>query len=112
MTERNLMAASALTLALCLVGAPAAFAQSSEPIRIGVLYPTSGFGQIFGVPALLGHNMMVDKINAEGGLLGRKVVSIFRDSKLNPAEATAAARELITKERVQFLLGGVASDEG
>jgi len=81
-------------------------------IRIGTLYPTSGFCVIFGDPALRGHQIMVDKINAAGGLNGRKIVSVQRDSKCNPAEATAAARDLITKDNVDFLVGGVSSSVG
>ena len=86
--------------------------QAAEPIRLGVLYPTSGFGTIFGDPALAGHKIAVDEINAAGGLLGRKLVTIVRDSKLNAAAATAAARELITKEKVDVLIGGVSSAVG
>ncbi len=89
-----------------------AVALAQGEIRVGVLYPVTGFGQIFGQPALLGHNIMVDKINAQGGLLGRKVVTAHRDSKLNPAEATSAARDLIVKDDVQFLVGGVSSSVG
>ncbi|NJO35814.1 MAG: ABC transporter substrate-binding protein [Rhodospirillales bacterium] len=100
------------TIALGVAGLGAASAQDKEPIRVGVLYPTSGFGQIFGAPALVGHNMMVNTINAAGGINGRKIVSFHRDSKLKPEEATAAARDLITKDRVHFLIGGVSSSEG
>jgi branched-chain amino acid transport system substrate-binding protein len=82
------------------------------PIRIGVLYPTSGMGQTSGAPALLGHEMMVDRINAEGGLLGREVISIHRDSQSDPATATALARELISRDNVHFLIGGLTSAEG
>lgn len=98
--------------ALGVAAGSAAVAQEKEPIRIGVLYPTSGFGQIFGAPALIGHNMVVDMINAAGGINGRKLVSIHRDSKLKPEEATAAARDLIAKDKVHFLIGGVSSSEG
>jgi len=82
------------------------------PIRIGVLYPTTGLGQTSGAPALLGHEMMVDRINAEGGLLGREVISIHRDTQSDPATATAAARELISRNNVHFLIGGFTSAEG
>lgn len=99
-------------LALSVAAFGAAGAQDKEPIRVGVLYPTSGFGQIFGAPALVGHNMMIDKINAAGGINGRKIVSFHRDSKLKPEEATAAARDLIAKDKVHFLIGGVSSSEG
>jgi branched-chain amino acid transport system substrate-binding protein len=101
----------AVALAL-VVGACAALDDESGPIRIGVLYPTTGVGQVSGAPNLLGHNMMVEKINAEGGLLGREVVSIHRDSRLDPGTATSLARELISRHRVHFLIGGLSSSEG
>ena len=100
----------ALAAGLTIAGNGAALAQNE--IKIGVLYPTSGFCIIFGKPALQGHDIMVEKINAAGGLNGRKVVSVHRDSKCNPKDATAAARDLIAKERVHFLIGGVSSAEG
>lgn len=83
-----------------------------DPIRIGVLYATSGAGTTSGVPALLGHEMVVEKINAEGGLLGRQVETIHRDTKADPAEAGRLARELVTRYDVDFLIGGLTSSEG
>ncbi len=102
------------TIAVAAVSAVTAITTSfaAEPLKIGVLYPITGFGTIFADPALAGHNIAVDEINAAGGLLGREVVSVVRDSKLNPAAAAAAAKELITKERVEVLIGGVSSAVG
>src|SRR5687768_13803111 len=62
--------------AMVAAGCAGRDAGSKDPIKIGVLYSTSGAGQVYGVPALLGHNMMVDKINAAGGILGRQVVTV------------------------------------
>ncbi len=93
-----------------LAGSPVAAAE--DEIRVGTLYPTSGFCIIFGEPALKGHEIMVEKINAAGGIGGKKIVTVQRDTKCNPAEATAAARDMITKDKVQFLLGGVSSAVG
>ena len=87
-------------------------ASAADEIRVGVLYPTSGFCIIFGEPALKGHEIMVNKVNAAGGVLGKKIVFFHRDSKCKPAAATAAARDLITKDKVQFLVGGVSSSVG
>ncbi len=81
-------------------------------IKIGVLYPISGGGAIYGGPAMRGHDMGVDEVNAAGGILGMKVVTAGRDSKLNPAAASAAAKELITKEGVNVLIGGLSSGVG
>lgn len=89
-------------------------AESSEvePIRVGVLWATTGVGQVYGAPALRGHEMMVARINANGGLLGRPVETIHRDERSDPNTATAAARELITRYDVDFLIGGVSSSVG
>ncbi len=87
-------------------------AQAADPIKIGVLYPISGVGAIYGTPAMHGHNMAVDELNAKGGILGRKVVTVARDTKLNPAAAAAAAKELITNQNVDVLVGGLSSAVG
>ncbi|MCA8927626.1 MAG: ABC transporter substrate-binding protein [Alphaproteobacteria bacterium] len=94
--------------AAILVGAQA----QAKDIKIGVLYPTSGGGAIYGVPAMEGHNMAVDEINAAGGVGGAKLVTFARDTKLNPSAAAAAAKELITKEGVDVLVGGLSSAVG
>jgi branched-chain amino acid transport system substrate-binding protein len=99
---------SVSALALAIAAVPVA----AEEIRIGVLYPLTGAAASFGEPALLGHEILIEEINEAGGVLGREVVSIARDSRGNPEDATAAARELITLENVDFLVGGLTSAEG
>ncbi len=84
----------------------------AEDIKIGVLYPTSGGGAIYGVPAMVGHDMAVDEINAAGGINGMMLKSFARDTKLNPSVAAAAAKELITKDGVNVLIGGLSSAVG
>lgn len=100
--------ASAVALAAMGVGS-AALAQD---IKIGVLYPTSGGGAIYGGPAMVGHNLAVDEINAAGGINGRMLVTVARDSKLNPAAAASAAKEMVTKDGVDVLMGGLSSAVG
>ena len=56
--------------------------------------------------------MAVEEINAAGGLLGRQLVTVARDTKLKPATASAAAKELITKEGVDVLVGSLSSAVG
>jgi branched-chain amino acid transport system substrate-binding protein len=83
-----------------------------EPITIGVLYSQSGSGQVYGVPSLLGHNMAVDKINAAGGILGRQVETVLLDDASDGETAGSLARDLITRDGVDFLIGGVTSAVG
>jgi branched-chain amino acid transport system substrate-binding protein len=101
-----------LAVTIAQVAAGCGFADDDGPIRIGVLYPTTGMGQVYGSPALLGHQMMVEKINAGGGLLGREVVTVHRDDRSEPGHATAQARELVSRHGVDFLIGGVTSAVG
>lgn len=84
-------------------------AQAAQEIKIGVLYPTSGGGAIYGVPAMEGHDMAVEEWNATGKV---KITSFARDTKLNPSAASAAAKELVTTEGVNVLIGGLSSAVG
>ena len=101
---------SAVLAAVGALGAGTAFAQ--EPIKIGVLYPLTGGGAVYGVPAMAGHQLAVEELNAKGGIMGRKIESIERDDKLNPAAASSTMKELITKDKVDIVLGGLASSVG
>lgn len=50
----------------------------------------------------------IDEINAKGGLLGgRKLELVRRDDEGNPTKGVTAARELIYKEKVAVIFGGL-----
>jgi ABC-type branched-subunit amino acid transport system substrate-binding protein len=99
---------------LAVVAAAIALAGASAQaeIRLGVLYPIAGTGAVYGVPAMFGHDLAVDEINAAGGVLGQPLATFKRDTKLKPAAAAAAAKELITKDGVNVLIGGLSSAVG
>ncbi len=99
-----------LLLVACATSAGTAFSQ--EPIRIGAMYPLTGGGAVYGVPAMAGHQLAIEELNAKGGILGRKVVSIERDDKMNPSAASSTMKELITKDNVHIVLGGLSSAVG
>ncbi len=56
--------------------------------------------------------MYVEEINAKGGVLGRKLELVVRDTKGNADEAVRVARDLILRENVDFLVGTLTSAEG
>ena len=87
-------------------------AHAQKPIKVGYPMILSGPGALFGEPALKGAQMYVDEINAKGGVLGRKIELVPRDTKGNADEAVRVARELILKENVDFLVGTLTSAEG
>src|SRR5208337_3478149 len=79
---------------------------AAEPIKIGVIDALSGPAKAaFGEPGVLGWQMAAEDINSRGGLNGRLIEIIAKDSQFSDAKALAAAEELILKEGVHFLGG-------
>jgi branched-chain amino acid transport system substrate-binding protein len=85
---------------------------AQEPIKVGMPMILSGPGALFGEPTLKGAQMLVDEVNAQGGVLGRKLELISKDSKGNADEAVRVAREMILKDEVNFLVGTFTAAEG
>jgi branched-chain amino acid transport system substrate-binding protein len=83
-----------------------------KPILVGVPMILTGGGALFGEPAKVGAEMFVKEVNEKGGVLGRPIELLIRDCKSTPDEATRVAREMIAKENVQFLVGGLTAAQG
>jgi branched-chain amino acid transport system substrate-binding protein len=105
MSVRNVLALACATAFL----SSAAFA--ADTIKIGFPIPLSGPTAVYGEPVLKGAEMAVAEINAKGGVLGRQLEILSRDSKANADEAVRLARELIIKDNVDFLVGTLTSAE-
>jgi branched-chain amino acid transport system substrate-binding protein len=86
-------------------------ASAADSIKIGFPIPQSGFAAVYGEPILKGAQMAVQEINAKGGVLGRQLELLVRDSKANADEAVRVSRELIIKDNVDFLVGTLTSAE-
>ena len=85
---------------------------AADPIKIGMPMILSGPGALFGEPTLKGAQMFVDEMNAKGGVLGRKLELIAKDTKGNADEAVRVAREMVLKDEVDFLVGTFTAAEG
>lgn len=88
---------------------PRAADASSHAIKVGLLYGITGFAAIYNKPAIHGHEVALAAINEAGGVLGRKLQYVLRDDKTNPEVAVRMANELILREKVDFLMGTLAS---
>ncbi len=86
-------------------------ASAADNIKIGFPIPLSGPTAVYGEPVLKGAEMAVSEINAKGGVLGRKLELLSRDSKASADEAVRLSRELIIKDNVDFLAGTLTSAE-
>jgi hypothetical protein len=80
-------------------------AAAQQPIKVGVIYGLGGAAAPYTKPAVTGHEMAVEEINAAGGVLGRKLQLVIRDDQSKPDVGVREARDLILKEKVDFLTG-------
>ena len=110
--QRRQFLITALFAAAMSTSALTPAAQAQNVIKVGVPIPLSGPAALYGEPALKGARMYVEEINAAGGVLGKKIELIVRDSKASADEAVRVSREMILKENVDFLVGTLTSAEG
>jgi branched-chain amino acid transport system substrate-binding protein len=96
---RYLIAALALGLSVTAVHA--------QTIKIGLVTALSGQSARAGEAITRGLSVAIDEINAKGGVLGRKLELVRRDDEATPAKGVIAARELLFKEKVAVLFGGL-----
>ena len=104
MKRRNFLA-TAVAAALVF---PALPATAQEPIKIGLVTALSGQSARAGEAITRGLAIAIDELNAKGGVLkGRRFELVRRDDEATPAKGVIAARELIFKEKVAVLFGGL-----
>ena len=84
-----------------------ALSLAADPIKIGLVTALSGQSARAGEAITRGLTVAIDEINAKGGVLGRPLELVRRDDEGNPAKGVTAARELIFKEKVAVLFGGL-----
>jgi branched-chain amino acid transport system substrate-binding protein len=107
-TRRRSGAVGAHGVAVALALAAALPAVAQEPIRIGHVAALSGASAQSGEAITRGLAVAIDEINAKGGLLGgRKLELVQRDDESVPPKGVVAARELISKEKVVAMFGGI-----
>jgi branched-chain amino acid transport system substrate-binding protein len=110
-TRRRLLsgsAAGAATLAPAL--AAPALAQT-DPIRIGYLPALTGPSSSTGVGINRGTELAVAEINAAGGINGRKIELVVRDTQSDPTKAVNAVAELTQRARASIVWGPLNSGE-
>lgn len=80
---------------------------AQEPIKVGLVAALSGQSAKSGEAITRGLEIAIDEINEGGGVLGRPLELVRRDDESNPSKGLLAARELIQKEEVAVLFGGL-----
>ncbi|MEN6334774.1 MAG: ABC transporter substrate-binding protein, partial [Phycisphaerales bacterium] len=93
-------------------GAPAAKpAADATPIKVGAIFAISGPASFLGAPEAKTVEMFVEKLNAAGGVNGRKIEMLIRDSGASTEKAISLAKQLIEEDKVLAILGPSTSGE-
>jgi branched-chain amino acid transport system substrate-binding protein len=86
------------------------FAQAAA-IKIGAILAETGPAAFLGGPEVRSLNMLVDEINAKGGINGKTIELIVKDSGGSPEKAVSFAKQLIEEDKVFAIIGPSTSGE-
>ena len=97
------LAAAALTLS---IGFSSTTALAQEPVRIGAFLSATGPAAFLGDPELKTLELYVDRLNAAGGVLGRKLQLVAYDDAGDAEKARTFAKRLLEQDKVDIIVGG------
>ena len=82
---------------------------SARRIKVGVITDQTGALSFMGIANANVAKMVIDDINAKGGLLGRKIELYLEDSETTDSVAEAKATKLVQQDHVDVIFGGIYS---
>lgn len=110
-TRREILAGSAALAGTSAAGLPRPAIAANEPIRIGWLTTLTGPGSAPGIGFNRGVEFAAGAINAAGGVKGRMVEVVTRDTQGDPTKCVNATQELISQQKVHAIWGPTNSGE-
>src|SRR5947207_15634252 len=81
----------------------------ARSIKVGVITDQTGALSVMGIANANVARMVIDDINAKGGLLGRKIDLYLEDSETTDSVGEAKAAKLVQEDDVDVILGGIYS---
>ena len=85
---------------------------AADPIKIGAIYSLSGPAAAIGTPTKLVTQMVVEKINKEGGINGRPIELVVGDTESDPTKAVMVVKKFINVDKVAAIIGPDRTDLG
>jgi branched-chain amino acid transport system substrate-binding protein len=107
--DRRTLLKGAAASTVGMLAAPMVARSETKSIKIGMSTILSGRVAQLGTSSRNAVMMEVDKINAAGGLAGRQIEMVIRDSKGQPQEAARLSRELVNSDGCEILIDAEAS---
>ena len=85
--------------------------EEAGTIKIGAIFAVTGGASFLGAPEAKTAEMVVDEINANGGINGMQIELIIKDSAANPEKAISFTKQLIEEDQVVAIIGPSTSGE-
>ena len=110
--KRVMSSALTVVISFCLVASfSLASVAKAGTIKIGAILAVTGGASFLGGPESRTLEMMVEEINAKGGINGNKIDLIIKDSGANPEKAISFTKQLIEEDKVFAIIGPSTSGE-
>src|SRR6202011_2208964 len=110
-SRRDVLLGSAGTIGAATFSFPKPAIAQAEPIKIGCLAAMTGPSSAPTIGFNRGVNFAVDAINAAGGVKGRKIELVMRDTQGDPTKAVNATQDMISQAKVHAIWGPLNSGE-
>jgi len=106
--KKSMIFLTVLTFLLGGMAMPTA-SLAGKTLKVGIVDTYTGPATAFTLDVLDGFKLAVEKINAKGGVLGKKIEYLTRDDKFKPDIGLNMAKELVMREEVDVLVGTINS---
>ena len=103
--RRSVLKVLGSVAASTLLGGASVSLANAGPIRIGVLIPITGEANDILQQMKAGIDAGIEKLNASGGVLGRSVEAVYKDSEGHPNNLAKKCAELVRDEKVSGVIG-------
>jgi len=103
---------SVVLLGAVFLLAMGAAGEAADPIKLGAFFDLTGPSAAIGTPTKLVAEMVVKKINGEGGIGGRPLQLVIADDEGDPTKAALIAKKFIEADKVTAIIGPTRTDTG
>src|SRR5712691_5699264 len=107
-TRRRFLAVMGGAAAAARLGTSPAFAQTTGPVKIGVLAIRAGIAAPVGAAGLRATEWWAERTNKAGGILGRQVQLVVEEES-NPKDTVERYRKLVLQDKVEVVIGGIST---
>ena len=108
-TSKWIALALMAVFALALAGCGGGDAKKDDVIKIGHAVALTGDSSMWGISEKNALEMEIEKINAAGGVLGKKLQLIAYDTRADATEAVNVTKRLVSQDKVSAIIGGAQS---